>query len=231
MKHKHLKDKYTGKTFAEAASLIDAKYKNRATDMTQKQSYEIEIGELMRMNEMTKAANEAEAKVKDILKCGGKIKMAEGDFLGDPIPAGNTAWMSQQNGMPMMAPPLLGQPLSALSTPSRFAGNIPPIQFPQLFQPDTSALPAPIGTPKKSVYPKEFGRDWGMNNENVPIGNHKWMAQQSGMPLTDGLPMIGIDYSVPLGHPLNPSNPPSALAVQAKPGFQPFSVYFMQGFF
>lgn len=113
MKHKHLKDKYAGKTFAEAASLIDAKYKNRATDTTQKQSYEIEIGELMRMNEMTKAANEAEAKVKDILKCGGKIKMAEGDFLGDPVPAGNIEdnTLATDNTVLTKNKPMLANPL------------------------------------------------------------------------------------------------------------------------
>lgn len=222
---KHLKQKYAGLSFAEAATKIGSKYPKRDLDLTAKKSYEMEMAELMRMNESAKMVSDAQDKVKELLACGGKVKMGKG---GGPfaigVPPGNTAWMSQQNGMPMMAPPLLGQPLSALSVPSRTAGNNTGLQFPQLFQPDTSALPAPIGTPKKSVYPKEFGRDWGMNNENVPIGNHKWMAQQSGMPLTDGLPMIGIDYSVPLGHPLNPSNPPSALAGQAKPGFQPMTL-------
>lgn len=186
---KHLKQKYAGLSFAEAATKIGSKYPKRDLDLTAKKSYEMEMAELMRMNESAKVLSEVESNVKEILKGGGKVKMANGDPIPTQVP--------------------LAQP------------EIPLFQPPQLFQPDTSALLGPIGTPKKSIYPKEFGRDWGMNNENVPIGNYKWMAQQSGMPLKDDLPMIGINYSVPPGEPLNPSNPPSALAGKPKQGFQP----------
>lgn len=126
---KHLKQKYAGLSFAEAATKIASKYPKRDLDLTAKKSYEIEMAELMRMNESAKVLSEVESNVKEILKCGGKVKMAKGDFVTDPfaigVPPGNTAWVAQQSGMPMMEAPMLGQPLSALSVPSRTAGNIP----------------------------------------------------------------------------------------------------------
>lgn len=156
---KHLKQKYAGLSFAEAATKIGSKYPKRDLDLTAKKSYEMEMAELMRMNESAKMISDAQDKVKELLACGGKVKMAKGYAITDPfaigVPPGNTAWMSQQNGMPMMAPPLLGQPLSALSTPSRFAGNTPPVQFPQLYKPDESAFTTPplsgSSTPKTSA--------------------------------------------------------------------------------
>lgn len=151
---KHLKQKYAGLSFAEAATKIASKYPKRDLDLTAKKSYEIEMAELMRMNESAKVLSEVESNVKEILKGSGKVKMANGDPFED-VPAGNTGWMAQQSGMPMMVAPMLGQPLSALSTPSRTAGNIPPVQFPQLYKPDESAFTTPplsgSSTPKTSA--------------------------------------------------------------------------------
>jgi hypothetical protein len=78
---KHLMDKYKGKTFAEAATLIASKYKNRDTDATQKSSYDMEIQELMRMNESVKMKDAAMQNAKQILKCGGKMKYNNGGEL------------------------------------------------------------------------------------------------------------------------------------------------------
>jgi hypothetical protein len=65
---KHLGDKYKGLTFSEAAKKIQDKYATRDTDMIAKKSYEIEIGELMRMNELVKTANEARENVKKTMQ-------------------------------------------------------------------------------------------------------------------------------------------------------------------
>jgi hypothetical protein len=94
---KHIKDKYAGKTFAEVASEIDKKYKKRKVDNTQAKSYEMEMAELMRMNESAKQAEATEANVKEMLKCGGKLKMQFGGFPDPPgVPPGNTDWIAQQ---------------------------------------------------------------------------------------------------------------------------------------
>lgn len=141
MKSKDLKSIYSGKTFAEAASIISNKYKKRDTDLTQKLSYEMEIAELMKLNEAVKMQSEADAMVKDKLKCGGKVKMAcggkvkmeEGNFLTDPtagVPPGNTSWIAQQQlpNPPLTdaAPPRTGLPLMPLFTLPTL--NKPPLQ-------------------------------------------------------------------------------------------------------
>lgn len=130
MKSKDLKSIYSGKTFAEAASIISNKYKKRDTDLTQKLSYEMEIAELMKMNEAVKMQSEADAMIKDKLKCGGKIKMEEGDFLTDPnagVPPGNTSWIAQQQ---LPNPPLTDatSPRANLQLFSLPLLNKPPIQ-------------------------------------------------------------------------------------------------------
>jgi len=133
MKSKDLKSIYSGKTFAEAASIISNKYKKRDTDLTQKLSYEMEIAELMKLNEAVKMQSEADAMVKDKLKCGGKVKMEEGNFLTDPtagVPPGNISWIAQQQlpNPPLTdaAPPRTGLPLMPLFTLPTL--NKPPLQ-------------------------------------------------------------------------------------------------------
>ncbi len=143
---KHLKQKYAGLSFAEAATKIGSKYPKRDLDLTAKKSYEMEMAELMRMNESAKVLSEVESNVKEILKCGGKVKMANGGPFED-VPAGNTNWMAQQSGDPLI--PQLGNPLSALAVPSKTAGNMVSFQVPQLFKPDASALEGPLGFERK----------------------------------------------------------------------------------
>jgi len=93
---KHLMDKYKGKTFAEVATLIASKYKNRDTDATQKSSYDMEIQELMHMNESVKMQDAAMENAKQILKCGGKMKYGDGGRLKkDQVPHKKAADFAQ----------------------------------------------------------------------------------------------------------------------------------------
>lgn len=127
---KHLTQKYAGLSFADAAKKIASKYKTRDLDNIAKKSYEMEMAELMRMNESAKMVEQVDTNVKEILKCGGKIKMEDGG-----IPPGNTNWMAQQQVPGPMAS------MNTLTTPT--------FQPPQLFKPDNSAFAGPLGFDRK----------------------------------------------------------------------------------
>lgn len=132
---KHLTEKYKGKTFAEAATMIASKYKNRDTDATQKTSYDMEIQELMRMNESVKMQDVAMENAKQILKCGGKMKYKNGGELGrDEIPhkkAGKPVNTENKFMLPSfitappnvgMQPPLIPQaPLASAYNPNKLS--------------------------------------------------------------------------------------------------------------
>jgi len=98
---KHLGDKYKGLTFSEAAKKIQDKYATRDTDMIAKKSYEIEIGELMRMNELVKTANEARENVKKTMQQQKQNKPAK-----QPMQEGMQEGMQQpmQQGMEQPMP-------------------------------------------------------------------------------------------------------------------------------
>lgn len=96
---KHLGEIYKGLTFSEAAKKIQAKYPKRDTDLIARKSYDAEIAELMKMNEMVKQANEATENVKQVMRNGGVIKKLDG---GGPVTNNDELKLSPVSPLPSL---------------------------------------------------------------------------------------------------------------------------------
>jgi hypothetical protein len=99
---KHLGEVYKGLTFSEAAKKIQAKYPKRDTDLISRKSYDAEIAELMKMNEMVKKANEATENVKQIMRNGGVVKKLDG---GGPVNSNKDLLLTPVNTLPTIGLP------------------------------------------------------------------------------------------------------------------------------
>lgn len=89
MKTKHISQRYTGKTFAQASKKISDKYKDRDTNPLSKRSFLAEIEELVKMQEVTRikeAAVDTLQQNRRLLKAmGGNLpKYVNAGVLGDP---------------------------------------------------------------------------------------------------------------------------------------------------
>lgn len=121
MKTKHISQRYTGKTFAQASKKISDKYKDRDTNPLSKRSFLAEIEELVQMQEVVRAKEAAIDTLQQnrrLLKAmGGNLpKYANAGLLGNPynvlgapnfanvvLPkeVGSNALMFELNGTPL----------------------------------------------------------------------------------------------------------------------------------
>lgn len=90
MKTKHISQRYTGKTFAQASKKISDKYKDRDTNPLSKRSFLAEIEELVKMQEVTRikeAAVDTLQQNRRLLKAmGGNLpKYVNAGVLGNPV--------------------------------------------------------------------------------------------------------------------------------------------------
>lgn len=90
MKPKHISQRYTGKTFAQASKKISDKYKDRDTNPLSKVSFLAEIEELVKMQEVTRikeaAVNTLQQNRRLLKAMGGNLpKYVNAGVLGDPF--------------------------------------------------------------------------------------------------------------------------------------------------
>lgn len=102
MKTKHISQRYTGKTFAQASKKISDKYKDRDTNPLSKRSFLAEIEELVQMQEVVRAREAAIDTLQQnrrLLKAmGGNLpKYVNAGVLGGPKPYSNKSKDKQFN--------------------------------------------------------------------------------------------------------------------------------------
>lgn len=102
MKPKHISSKYKGMSFADAADRISKKYSDRDINSIQERSFEYEMAELIRQQNIARAREKASEQ----LKCGGKIRKyqtgTEEPLEGTDIGSGLEEEL--QEGLPTILP-------------------------------------------------------------------------------------------------------------------------------
>ena len=131
MKPKHIKTRYTGKTFATASKKISDKYKDRDVNPLSKRSFLAEIEELMKMQELVRSQEAATSTLQEnkrfIKATGGLLSiLAQGGMLPKLGLGGDGISRSINDGL---APPntYLGLNSSSLITPLQ--KNINPLML------------------------------------------------------------------------------------------------------
>lgn len=83
---KNIIDKYKGLTFAEAATKLSAKYKNKETDLAEKAAYEAELNLLIQHQDRVRLTKQMEDSLKQF-KNGGILPEYEPGGLLDGLEA------------------------------------------------------------------------------------------------------------------------------------------------
>ena len=122
---KNIIDKYKGLTFAKAATLLNAKYKNKETDLTEKAAYEAELNLLIQHQDRVRLTKQMEDSLKEFKNGGILPKYALGTtFNGDPtqplIPKVEDPFIGTNPNLPYIDNPFQGMvdelPPSTLAT-------------------------------------------------------------------------------------------------------------------